>query len=148
MSNGPRMAVGSQPLLCPELLCDPYGSCRDPWLWRPRLCVVSTGLIVMWLAIRGQVPAFPPTKEVTSNVGLKVSLAALLTHTGGKFPAEGCKSPFVCFLTSVLDNGSSSSRKKKKKKKSTYFYIILSQGCDYLLFRVVKFISISLYYDF
>lgn len=90
--------------------------------------MVSTGLMVMWLAIRGQVPAFPPTKEVTSNVGLKVSLAALLTHTGGKFPAEGCKSPFVCFLTSVLDNGSSSSRKKKKKKNPGIFISFCPSG--------------------
>ena len=37
---------------------------------------------------------------------------------------------------------------EEKKKKSRYFYIILSQWCDYLLFRVVKLISISLYYDF
>lgn len=96
VSNGPRMAVGSQPLLCPELLCCPCGSCHSPWLWRLRLCVVSTGLIVMWMVVRGQVPAFLPSKEVTSNIGLKASLAALLTQAGGKFPAEGCKSPFVC----------------------------------------------------
>lgn len=26
VSNGPRMIVGSQPLLCPELLCGPVGA--------------------------------------------------------------------------------------------------------------------------
>lgn len=96
VNNGPVTTIGS-PLThlheVPFVVPAKVSTAPD---YSGRSChMAGTGLIMMLLAVLGnKTPAFPSSKEVISNVGLKASLPPLLTWAGTRFLTKDANLPW------------------------------------------------------